>query len=59
MIDLINYYIIEIKGKNLKRILQEIIKRKINILEIKYKKDRIILKVSYEDYKKIKPQKPQ
>lgn len=54
MIKLINYYIIEIKGKNPKRLLKEMFKRKVNIINIKYFKDFIRLKVSYEDYKKIK-----
>lgn len=50
---MINYYLIEIKGKNVKNLLNRIIKEKINIIEIKYYKDSIRLKVSYEDYKKI------
>lgn len=54
MIKLINYYIIEIKGKNIKRILKEIFKQKINIINIKYLDGSVRLKVSYEDYKKIK-----
>ena len=54
MIKLINYYIIEIKGKNPKRLLKEIFKQKVNIINIKYFKDSIRLKVSYDDYKKIK-----
>ena len=54
MIKLINYYIIEIKGKNVKRLLKEIFKQKVNIINIKYYKDFIRLKVSYDDYKKIK-----
>ena len=45
---MINYFWIEIKGKNPKRFLS------INIADIKYEKDKILLKVSYEDYKNIK-----
>lgn len=51
---LINYFWIEIKGKNVKRLLNKIFKLKINISSIKYEKDRVLLKISYEDYKKIK-----
>lgn len=50
---MINYYIIEIKGKNVKNLLNRIIKEKINIIEIKYDKNKITLKVPYSDYKKI------
>lgn len=51
---MINYFWIEIKGKNIKRFLNKIINKNINILNIKYDKNAIKLKVSYEDYKKIK-----
>ncbi len=51
---MINYFWLEIKGKNPKRLLTKIFKEKINIENIKYEKDRILLKVSYEDYQKIK-----
>lgn len=51
---LINYFWVEIKGKNVKRLLTKIFKLKINIANIKYEKDRVLLKVSYEDYQKIK-----
>lgn len=51
---LINFFWIEIKGKNLKYILSKIFKLDINILNIKYYDDRVLLKVSYDDYKKIK-----
>ena len=51
---MINYFWIEIKGKNVKRLLTKIFKLKINISSIKYEKNRVLLKVSYEDYKKIK-----
>ena len=51
---MINYFWIEIKGKNVKRLLKKIFKLKINISSIKYEKNRVLLKVSYEDYKKIK-----
>lgn len=51
---MLNYFWISIQGKNTKRILTTLIKQNINIEEIKYEKDRLILKVSYEDYKKIK-----
>ena len=51
---MINYFWIEIKGKNPKNFLSKLLKLKINIANIKYEKDKIILKVSYEDYKKIK-----
>ena len=51
---MINYFWIEIKGKNVNRLLTKIFKLKINISSIKYEKNRVLLKVSYEDYKKIK-----
>ncbi len=51
---MLNYFWISIQDKNPKRILTTLIKQNINIEEIKYEKDRLILKVSYEDYKKIK-----
>ena len=51
---MLNYFWISIQGKNTKRILTTLIKQNINIEEIKYEKDRLILKISYEDYKKMK-----
>lgn len=51
---LINFFWIEIKGKNLKYILNKIFKLDINILNIKYYDDRVLFKISYDDYKKIK-----
>ena len=51
---MINFFWIEIKGKNLKYILSKIFKLDINILNIKYYDNRVLLKVSYDDYKKIK-----
>ena len=51
---MINYFWIEIKGRNIKRFLTIIFKQKINIEQIKYETDRVLLKVSYEDYNKIK-----
>lgn len=51
---MINYFWIEIKGKNPKRFLSKLLKLKINIADIKYEKDKILLKVSYGDYKNIK-----
>ncbi len=51
---LINFFWIEIKGKNLKYILSKIFKLDINILNIKYYDDRVLFKISYDDYKKIK-----
>lgn len=51
---MINYFWVEIKGKNVKRLLSKIFKLKINISNIKYEKNSVLLKVSYEDYKKIK-----
>lgn len=51
---MINYFWIEIKGRNIKRFLTTIFKQKINIEQIKYETNRVLLKVSYEDYNKIK-----
>ncbi len=51
---MINYFWIEIKGKNPKRFLMELIKQKICIETVKYKQKSIYLKVSYTEYQKIK-----
>lgn len=51
---MINYFWVSIKGKNPKKLLGTFIKQKINMEQIKYSKDEILVKVSYEDYKKIK-----
>ena len=51
---MINCYIIEIKGKRLNYFLSKLFKLNINIIDITYKKESIILKVSYQDYQKIK-----
>ena len=51
---MINYFWISIKGKNVKKLLDTFIKQKINMTQIKYSKDEILLKVSYDDFKKIK-----
>ena len=48
-----NYYEIEIKGKYVKNLFTSIIKEKINMYDIKYKKDSISFKMNYEDYLKI------
>lgn len=50
---MINYYEIEISGKNIYRFFEKIIKNKINIFDIKHKLNIIIFKVSYNDYLKI------
>ena len=51
---MINYFWVSIKGKNIKRILIEIIKNNINLLDVKYKEDYVLIKISYDDYKKLK-----
>lgn len=51
---MINYFWIEIKGKNPKKFLMELIKQKICIETVKYKQKSIYLKVSYNEYQKIK-----
>ena len=51
---MINYYLIEVKRKNNNTFLKEIINKNINIYNIRYKKDRMIIKISYDDYKKIR-----
>lgn len=51
---MVNYFWIEIKGKNIKRFISQIVKQKINIHDLKYKEKSVLLKVSYDDYKKIK-----
>lgn len=50
---MINYYWVSIKGKNTKYFLNTLFKQKIKIENIKYKKDEILVKVSYEEYRKI------
>ena len=49
-----NYYEIEIKGKSLRLFINRILKSNINIYDIKYEKEKIIIKCSYQDYQKIK-----
>ena len=49
-----NYYEIEISGKYVKNLFSDIIKNKINMYDIKYMTNKIIFKVTYEDYLKIK-----
>ena len=51
---MINYYWISIKGKNPKQLLNTLIKERISMIAIKYEKDRILIKVTYDEYKKIK-----
>lgn len=51
---MVNYYKIEIKGKNVYRFFNKILQSRINIFDCIYKKDKIVFKVSYEDYLKIK-----
>ena len=49
-----NFYKISIKGKNVSHIFNRILREKINIFDVSYKKDIIILNVSYEDFIRIK-----
>lgn len=49
-----NYYVLSIKGKNAKYFVKCLLKNRINIYDAEYKPDTIILKVSYDDYKRIK-----
>ena len=51
---MINYYWISIQGKNPKQLLNTLIKERISMIAIKYEKDRILIKVTYDEYKKIK-----
>ena len=51
---MINYYTIKITGKSRKNLLNKIFKNNINVFDIKILEKEIILKCSYEDYKKIK-----
>ncbi len=48
-----NYYLVEIKGKNPKRLLTKIFKLNINIFDIKYYYNKITFKTFYDDYLKI------
>lgn len=50
---MINYYEVSVKGRNIKRFINKLFKLRINIIDIVYKKDEVIFKVSYEDYLKI------
>ena len=50
---MINYYWISIKGKNSKYFLYNVLKNKISVLDVRYYKDEILLKMSYNEYKKI------
>ena len=49
-----NFYKISIKGRNVSHIFNRILSEKINIFDVSYKKDVIILNASYEDFIKIK-----
>jgi len=49
-----NFYKISIKGKNVSHIFNRILREKINMFDVSYKKDIIILNVSYEDFIRIK-----
>ena len=51
---MINYYLVQIKGKNPKRVLSIIFKLGIDIYDIKYYKNIITFKTSYTNYNKIK-----
>ncbi len=49
-----NTYLIEIKGKRVKEFLLKLIKKKINIYDIKYYPKKIILLIDYPSYNEIK-----
>lgn len=49
-----DYVWISIKGNDRKRILNNIFNAKLNVLDIRYLKDEIIIKISYSDYRKLK-----
>ena len=48
-----DFCIVTIKGKNPKRPFEEILKKKIDIYDIKYKQNEIKIVIKYQDYKKI------
>lgn len=50
---MINYYVLEVKGKNPKRFLNKLFKEKIDIFDIEYQRNTVIFKTSYENYKKV------
>lgn len=50
---MLNYYIISIKGKHVQRFIKQLIKD-INIYNIKYLNKEVLIKVSYDDYVKLK-----
>lgn len=54
---MINYFWVSIKGKNPNKLLGTFIKQKINMIQIKYNKNEILVKVSYDDFKRIKSMK--
>ena len=51
---MINYYVISLDIKYYKSFIRYLLKNNIDVFDIKYKSDKILLKVSYESYKKIK-----
>ena len=51
---MINYFWVSIKGDNPRKLLRTFIKQKINLDQIIYKDDELLVKVSYDDYKKVK-----
>ena len=48
-----NFCIIEIKGKNPKRLIKEFDRLNIDLYNIKYYRNRLLIKIKYEDYQKI------
>ena len=51
---MINYFIVFIKGDKLKRFLVYLVKQGVNFYRIRYNSNGVYVKVSYDDYKKIK-----
>ena len=51
---MINYYWISVKGKNPKTVLNSILNEKVNVLCIKYLENELLIKISYNDYNKLK-----
>ncbi len=51
---MINYYIIKIEGKYLDHYINRLIRLNVNLIDMKYVRNGILIKVSYDDYEKIK-----
>lgn len=50
---MINCYIVRVTGNNIKRFLNKLFRLNVDIYDIKYYKNKVVFKVSYDDYLKL------